>query len=91
VLQAVQAIIEKVQIQDVLAGHSRVLNPLHELEHEGRFAASAYSDADRGLSRYVRDIDSPEHACRKINLLKIQDYLFKDIDHGFISGFSLSG
>jgi hypothetical protein len=50
------------------------------------YAAATDPDTNRGFSWHRRDIDSPEHTGRQIDLLKIEDDLFKQVDHGYISG-----
>nr|WP_233570622.1 hypothetical protein [Prosthecochloris sp. ZM_2] len=76
-----QTIIEKVQIEDVLTGNASVLQLLHKLEHESRFTAAAHTDANRGFSRHWRNSNPPGHTRRKVNLLKIEDYFFKYVNH----------
>jgi hypothetical protein len=38
--QTVESIVEKIQVKDILPGSPSIYQPLHELEHEGGFAAS---------------------------------------------------
>lgn len=54
-LQAVQAIIEKIQVEYVLPGNTHAEKFLHQLEHEGRFPAATNPDAYRRLAGHGRN------------------------------------
>ena len=56
-----EAVIEKVQVQDVLPQDPAVQQALDNLEHVGRLAAPAHPDADGGLAVNRLDSQAPGH------------------------------
>ena len=47
--QVVEAVVEEVQVQDVLPRDPAIQEPLDDLEHVSRLAAPAHPDADGAL------------------------------------------
>ena len=76
VLQIVQAVIKKIQIEDILAGYAGFEQTPHKLEHESRFSAATHSDTNGRLPRDRRNCDAARYARRQLNFLKVQDNLF---------------
>jgi hypothetical protein len=79
--QAVEAIVEEVQVQDVLPGDPALNEPLDQLEEVGRLAASPHPDTDGRLAPCRLDPQSPRHARLDAHFLEVQDDGFDGLDH----------
>ena len=72
--QAVQPIVEELDVEDVLPGDSLLQQARDQLVEVGRLAAAAYADADRRLAWNRLDAQAPGHAGLKRHLLEVQDH-----------------
>ena len=71
--QVVEPIVAKVQVQNVLPGHSAVEKSPDDREQVCRLAASAYPDADGGLPVNLLDTQTPGHPGLQPGFLEVQD------------------
>ena len=84
--QVVEAVVEKVQVQNVLPRNPAVHQPLDDLEHVGRLAASAHPDADGGLAVNRLDAQAPGHPGLQPGFLEVQDDGFDRLYHRVTPG-----
>ena len=72
--QAVQPVVEEVEVENVLARDALLQQARDQLVEVGRLAAAAYADADRRLAWNRFDAQAPGHAGLKLHLLEVQDH-----------------
>ncbi len=71
--QAVQPVVEEVEIEDVPARDALLKQARDQLVEVRRLAAAAYADAHRRLARDRFDLQAPGHAGLELHLLEVQD------------------
>ena len=81
VLEVAEAVVEEVQVEDVLPRHAAVEQLLHLLEQERRLAGAARTDADRGLARDRRHVEPARDAGRQLGLAEVEDDVAQGIEH----------
>gem|GEM_PF-4929517 len=86
--QVVEAVVEKIQIQNVLPGDPAVQQPLNDLKQVCRLAAPAHPDADGGFAVNRLDTQTPGHAGLQPGFLEVQDDGFDRLYHRVTSGHS---
>lgn len=85
-VQGVEAVIETIQVQDILPGDPAVQQPLDHLEHVRRLAASPYPNADGGLAVNGLDTHTPGDPGLQPGFLEVQDDGFDRLDQLLVSG-----
>ena len=81
VLQVVEAVVEEVQVEDVVARHAAIEQLLHLLEQERRLAGAPRTDADGGLARHRRHVDPTRDAGRQLGVAEVEDDVAQGVWH----------
>ncbi|MCY4470238.1 MAG: hypothetical protein OXC08_16105 [Thiotrichales bacterium] len=87
----VQAVVEEVEVQDVLSRHPAGQQLANALVHEGGLAASPWTDAHGRLAGQRSHHQAMRGSGCRLQFLEIQDDFLQRVGHGAISALSVSG